>query len=125
MIKVGLMGVAAVFCAMLLKKEKNEFAVAVIIGAGVFIFLYAVAQVAVVTDFIKNMFSKLPIDNIYLLQIFKILGITYIAEFASSICQDAGYGSVAGQIELFAKITILVISIPGLAYVMDVLESFI
>lgn len=125
MIKIGLMGIAAVFCAMLLKKDKNEFAVAVIIAAGILIFIYVVAQVSAVAEFIEKMFAKLPIDNTYLVRLFKILGITYVAEFSAAICQDAGYSSVAGQIELFAKITILVISIPGLAYVMDILESFV
>lgn len=45
--------------------------------------------------------------------ILKMVGITYIAEFASGICKDAGYQTIAGQIETFAKLTILALGMAG------------
>ena len=35
--------------------------------------------------------------------------------FSSAICKDAGYQTIALQIEVFAKITILVLSLPVLS----------
>lgn len=95
------------------------------IAAGMLIFLYALAQISVISDFIRGVLEKLPIENTYFLQLFKMLGITYIAEFSASICKDAGYQSIAGQIEIFAKLSILALSLPGLAYIMDILEQFL
>ena len=54
-----------------------------------------------------------------------MLGIAYVAEFASSICKDAGHNSIAGMIELFAKISIVALSIPGLLFLVETLEKFI
>ena len=39
-------------------------------------------------------------------EILKVLGISYITEFASAICQDAGEKSIAGKIELAGKVAI-------------------
>ena len=41
-----------------------------------------------------------------------MIGVTYISEFASSLCRDAGYSTVAGQIELVGKLSILTIGMP-------------
>ena len=40
------------------------------------------------------------------------LGVTYLAEFAAAICKDAGYQTIAGQIEVFARLSILAIGMP-------------
>lgn len=125
MIKIGLIGIVAAFLALPLKKEKAEYAMAAGMIAGILIFFYVLAEVSYVTDFINEVLKYLPIDKSYMLILFKILGITYIAEFSSNICKDAGYSSVAGQIEIFAKLSILILSIPGLKYILDILNEFL
>ena len=52
------------------------------------------------------------IDAVYLTAMLKILGVTYLAEFAAAICRDAGYQTIAGQIEVFARLSILAIGMP-------------
>lgn len=125
MVKIGLIGIVAAFLALPLKKEKAEYAMTVGMIAGILIFFYVLAEVSYVTDFINEVLKYLPIDKSYMLILFKILGITYIAEFSSNICKDAGYSSVAGQIEIFAKLSILILSIPGLKYILDILNEFL
>ena len=55
----------------------------------------------------------------------KMVGITYVAEFAMNICKDAGYAAVGNQIELFAKLSILVLSIPVLTVFLETVGSFL
>ena len=55
----------------------------------------------------------------YLGFLFKAVGITYVCEFCASICKDAGYGAVAGQIEIFGKLSILLMGIPVLVAVIE------
>ena len=54
-----------------------------------------------------------------------MLGVAYVAEFAASICKDAGQQSIAGMIELFAKLSIVTLSIPGLLFLVETLEMFL
>ena len=50
---------------------------------------------------------------------------TYIAEFASGICKDAGYQTIAGQIETFAKLTILALGMPVLTALLETVREFL
>ena len=52
----------------------------------------------------------------------KMLGISYIAEFASGICKDAGYGALGSQIEMFGKLLILAVSAPVLLALLETLQ---
>lgn len=125
MLKVGMIGILVAFLSMIFKREKGEYAILVGIGAVILIFVFVLTRVEQVMDFMQVLIDRLPMEEGYLVILFKMLGITYIGEFASSICKDAGYASLAGQIELFAKLSILVLSIPGITNILDLLDSFL
>lgn len=67
--------------------------------------------------------DTLPVDPALLKALLKMLGITYVADFSASVCREAGYGSVAGQIELFAKLSIVALSIPELWVLLRLIEQ--
>lgn len=67
----------------------------------------------------------IAIEETYYIQLLKMLGVAYIAEFSSSICKDAGHQSIAGMLELFAKLSIIALSIPGLLFLVETLEGFV
>jgi stage III sporulation protein AD len=125
MIKVALVGVLATFLSLIVAREKSEYGILIGVGAGVLIFSLLLAQVQTVTAFLEDLFSRLSVGDGYLGILLKLLGITYVSEFASSICRDAGHSSLAGQIELFAKISILALSIPAVTYVLELLDEFL
>lgn len=125
MMKIGLIGIVAIFLTMPLKKEKGEFALLVILVSSLIIFIYAMAKMQTVVDFLRQLVERLPIDSTYLMPLLKMLGVMYVADFASSVCREAGYSSVASQMELFAKLSIIALSIPELTYLVDVLEKFL
>lgn len=118
MFKVALFGMTAALMAVLIKKDRSDMAMCIGIMAGIIIFGYILAQISLVIDFVKKITDLLPFDGSYMSIVLKMLGITYVADFASNICADSGHQAIASQIEMFAKITIVVISIP-------MLENFI
>lgn len=95
------------------------------IAAGVVIFFYVLSQISVVLEFLSELLEMVAIEETYYLQLLKMLGIAYVAEFASSICKDAGHQSISGMIELFAKLSIVALSIPGLVFLVETLEQFV
>ena len=123
MIKIGMIGIAAVFLALLLKKEKGELALLVGIAASVLIFGYTLSRISFILDFLRELMDTLPVDPALLKALLKMLGITYAADFSASVCREAGYGSVAGQIELFAKLSIVALSIPELWVLLRLIEQ--
>ena len=111
-IKISLLGIVAVLPAILLKNIKNEYAVLMSIAVMLIIFGFAVARIQVVVDTINRLLVGINIETRYVVIILKMLGIAYVAEFSAAICRDAGFGAVASQIEIFAKISLLVTGIP-------------
>lgn len=56
--------------------------------------------------------------------LFKIMGITYICEFASGICKDAGYSSISSQIEIVGKMLVLLSGLPVLISVIETIKNY-
>ena len=125
MVKIGLIGIAAISLAAPLRKDKGEFSMLIVLVAGMLVFVYALARMQTVLTFLKELIDRLPIDEAYLTPLFKMLGITYVADFAANFSRESGYSSLAGQMELFAKLSIIALSIPELMYLVDVLENFL
>ncbi len=109
----------------MLKKERSEISIVIGFSAGIIIFFYVLSQITVVFDFMSQLLEMVAIEEAYYVQLLKMLGIAYVAEFASSICKDAGHQSISGMIELFAKLSIVALSIPGLVFLVQTLEQFV
>lgn len=112
MIKIAAVGVAAVLMAMQLREIKPEYGMYVVFGAGILIFFYAFSRLEGIIEIIGQLKEYVTIEEKYIEILLKMLGISYVSEFAAALCKDSGYSSVAGQIELFGKLSILYISMP-------------
>lgn len=112
MVKVVLVGLAAVFIILLLKVGKPEFAMTVSLGACILLLLYAGGSLVKVVGELKKLYGYIKLPDGYLKILLKILGISYLAEFGSALCKDAGQSAISGQIELVGKLVILALSMP-------------
>lgn len=122
MITAAAAGIAAILLALQLKGMKGEYAIYVVMAAGILIFFYGTGRLKVILDGLEQLRGYIKIDSVYLTTLLKMIGITYIGEFASGICRDAGYGSLGSQIEIFGKLTILGTSMPVLLALFTTLE---
>ncbi|MCI8534672.1 MAG: stage III sporulation protein AD [Hungatella sp.] len=123
-VTIAVIGLVAVILAVQLKTVKAEYGVYLVLGAGLVIFFYGLSKLETVLETLKQIQSYIQIDTMYLGTMMKMIGITYIAEFASGICKDAGYSSLGGQIEIFGKLSILAVSMPILLALMETLKTF-
>ena len=124
-VKVSVIAVVAVFLAQIFKKEKNELALLLVVAASLLILGFVLAKIKLIVDFLGTLAEYLPVEEGFFTALLKMLGITYLADFAASICREAGYGSIAGQLELFAKISIIALSIPELACLVGMIENLL
>lgn len=124
-IKIAVLGMVGVLLAIPLKREKGEYSMFIAMTVCICIFLYLLTKVGTVLDFVRRLESVLPVDSRYIGMLIKMVGITYVAEFAVNICRDAGYAAVASQIEIFAKLSILVISVPVLAAFLEMVGNYL
>lgn len=124
-VQVGILGVIGILFAIQLKQEKSEVAIYVCIVISLIIFVGVAGYLDKLVSTIKEIGGYVQIDNSYITTLIKMLGITYLSEFSSGICKDAGYTSIATQIEMFGKLTILVLSLPILIALLRTVQEFL
>lgn len=124
-VTIAVVGIASVLMAVQLKSLKGEYGVYLAAAAGFVIFFYSAGKLKVIVDVARQIEEYIKIDSVYLTTLMKMIGITYIAEFASGICRDAGYGSLGNQIEIFGKLSILAVSMPILLALLETLKVFL
>ena len=108
-----------------LKQEKSGVAVYLSIGISLLIFFGILDSLEVLVATVKDISHFIQIDSSYIVTLIKMLGITYIAEFSAGLCKDAGYSAIATQIEMFGKLTILVLSLPILLALLRTIQEFL
>lgn len=123
--KIALAGIIAVLAATLFKYTKTEFAVFISMTACIIIFYFGMGKIQVIFNALSRIQGYLSVDSEYISILLKIIGITYIAEFASNICKDAGHAAIANQIELAGKLCIMGISMPVLLALLDTIDRFL
>lgn len=124
-IQVSVLGIAGVLFCLLLKKEKPEYAVYMSMTLIILIFFRTLGLLGDVIGDVRKIYEKMDIKAIYLVTILRMIGITYVGEFASNICKDAGYSSVAGQIEIYGKLAILSLSMPIVLSLIETIGEFL
>uniref|UniRef100_UPI0033175152 SpoIIIAC/SpoIIIAD family protein n=1 Tax=Enterocloster clostridioformis TaxID=1531 RepID=UPI0033175152 len=124
-ITIAAAGIATVLLAVQLKGLKGEYAAYMVMAAGAFIFFYGTGKLKDILEALERIQGYIKVNSVYLVTLLKMVGITYVAEFASGICKDAGYGPLGNQIEIFGKLSILGISMPILLALFGTLETFL
>ena len=124
-VKIAILGLTGVLFGLFLKQIKSPFSELISLTVCILIVFYSVTRLSAVFELIEKLGSYISVENNYFQILLKIIGITYIADFSASICKDAGYTAIAGQIEIFGKISILAISSPIILALLEMVYSFL
>ncbi len=111
-VKIIGVGLISLIIIIILKQYKPDFAIYVSILAGAIILMLVMDKLSNIVTLLSNIQNKANINNQFLVILLKITGISFLTEYASSICNDAGESSIATKIDLGGKILIIAISIP-------------
>ncbi|MCI8454372.1 MAG: stage III sporulation protein AD [Lachnospiraceae bacterium] len=123
-IQAAVLGICAVALAIQVKPLKPEYSLYLILAAGLVIGFLGVSRLELILETLKKVGGFIHVKNVYLGTLLKMVGITYIAEFASGICKDSGYSALGTQIEMFGKLSILAVSTPVLLALFETLQEF-
>lgn len=124
-VQIAAIGIIAAILSLTIKKQAPEMSLIISIAAGTMIFLLLLPKLSAVVGVIKKVGEAAGANNEYVLIIIKIIGISYIAEFASQICADAGESAIASKIEAAGKVFILIIATPILLSLLNLIFSVV
>lgn len=125
MIQIGVIGVIGALLSIQFKSGKSEYGVYMSVAISILIFVCIVDKLELFVRTVSQISQYIKIDTSYIATMLKMIGITYIAEFSSSVCKDAGYQTIAVQIEIFSKLTILALGMPVLLALLETIREFL
>ena len=124
-IKVIMAALAGVFLAAVLKSVKSEMTMLVAAGVSVLILFYILSGLSVIVEQLKMLQGYIGISGKYIGILVKMIGISYMTQLAADICRDNGQTAVAGQQEVFCKITIAALGMPVVLTLFEVVTKCI
>ncbi len=124
-VKIVMLGFTGMFLGLVLKGSKPEYSMYISLAVGILIFMYMTQKLSYLFSSVLKIQDYLPLDEKYLATLLKVIGVTYIGQFSSNICKDAGYGAIASQLEIFAKLAILALSMPILFAFIQTIGEFL
>lgn len=125
MLRIGIMGVAGTLLAVQFKSGKSEYGIYITVVLSLIIFFGVLGRLETLVEAMKGIGRFIQMDQAYIGTLIKMLGITYIAEFSSGICKDAGYQTIASQIEIFGKLAVMILSMPILLTLLNTIRGFL
>lgn len=124
-IQIALLGVVGTLLALQFKSGKSEYGIYVSLAVSLFLFLCMLSRLEIFVQTVKKIADYIKLDAGQMSILLKMAGVTYVAEFASGICKDAGYQNIAVQIEIFTKLTILAIGMPVFLALLELIGDFL
>lgn len=112
MISIGIISVAVVLLAIQFKSIKPEYSIFISVAGCIFIFVFILSKLGDIVSLVDKLSDLTSVSREYIKILLKITGITFISEIASDISKDCGYTAVANQVQIFGKVSVLVISLP-------------
>lgn len=123
MLWICIMAAAGLFAALILRKDKPEYATLVILLTSLMIAIRVLGILETVLAELEGWSTLLGDKKLYVNLLLKLIGITYLCEFAANLCKDAGYGTLSNHIELFGKIMIIVSGLPIMKTMIEMIEG--
>ena len=111
-VKISLLGLVAVAITLFIKQYRPEYAFVFMLAVGLFLFYLCFEAFLSVADITQKISAGIGAYDGYIQMLLKIVGISYISEFCSSMCQDAGYSALGKQIEMAGKFCVLLMGMP-------------
>lgn len=121
----AVIAVISALMAVYFKSIKSEYGLFISLGICILSMIFAVSKLKYFVEIIETIRLYIGLDMVYIQIILKIIGISYVAEFASDVCKDCGYSSMANQIQVVGKLTVLCISMPVILTLLETINGIL
>ena len=120
-IKIIGIGLIALILIIIIKQYRPEFAIYISLLAGAIILYISMDKIALVINLLKQICNKSGVNTNFLSILIKMTVIAFLAEFAISICKDAGENAIANKVEIGSKAIIISMSVPIIYNLLEVI----
>ncbi len=125
LIKIALVGVVGAIIFIYLKSNNQELAGLTAVATGILMIILTADYIVQAVTFFKTMSNNTGIDSGAFKIIIKIIAISYLADFSSSLCVDLGVTSLGEKVNFASRIIIFVLSFPIISNLFSIISSLI
>lgn len=123
--KIALIAIAGMTLAIVVGGMRRDISIWITIVSGIIIFFFGISKFEYVVDMFHELTEYTGISETYIKIIFKMIGIAYLSEFTASICKDAGQNAIAGQVDFFGRMSMIVVSLPVLKSLLETIGELL
>lgn len=122
-VQLVLLAVIGMLAALICKQHQMEISTIISLGICLALMFFMVQAFDKLVVFLQQIAGFMNLE--YIGMLLKLIGIAYVCEFASSLCKDAGYQAISGQIEMAGRIAIMVITLPVMETIIETIRQFL
>ncbi|MCI6732515.1 MAG: stage III sporulation AC/AD family protein [Lachnospiraceae bacterium] len=123
MIHIILAGVAAAMLALWVKPLKPEYALFLSLAAILLLMGASLGRLQEIIELVSRLMNRSGVESVYYQILLKIMGLAWISQLASDICDEAGCRAISQQISIYGKLMILAVSLPVINSVIETIET--
>lgn len=124
-LKISGIAFVVITLSAILKQTKPEFAIQVVLISAAGMLFVVLSYSENVYEYLNELCLRCGINTSYIKVIFKIVVISYVADFTASLCRDCGESAIAVKVETIGKLVIIASSLPVFKELISVLSGMV
>lgn len=120
-IKFLALAVGTAIIALTVRSAHREMGAVFSIAAGIVLLLVLLDKLGEVVAVLRDMAQYAQLEDVQVGVILKVLGVSFLTEFAAQACRDAGEAGVAMRVELGGKVLLVLISLPLVKEIVEII----
>ncbi len=125
MLKICLVAICGTIAVLILRELNKEYALYTAIVCGIVILFFSLDYIIEIVEAIKEFSSGYGISNDIIEPVFKMTASAYIAKFTCDILKEAGMSGISEKVDIFAKLYILVLTLPVIREIMQFITELL
>ncbi len=124
-VRVGAAAVIAAICAVVIRRQVPEMALALGLCAGALVVLFCTGALSSAVAFLDRLAETGSLSPAVLEPVVKTVGIAVVTHLAAAFCRDAQEGALAAAVELAGTALALAAALPLMSAVLELLTQLL
>lgn len=125
MLRIVAGAVTAVLCAAMLRKNGAEFALLVMLAAGIWVLTLAAQALGEVVDSLTRLSRLAQLESGLTQPVIKVVGLSVITRVSVEACRAAGEGGIAAFVEVAGTFLALASALPLVNAVVEMIAEML
>jgi len=125
MMALAALGMTAALCAVVVRQKTPELAALLILAACALLLWNTLPMLETIRDVLEELAALADLSPAILRPMIQTVGLAVVTKLASSLCRDAGEGSIASFLEVAGGASAVLVALPLLKMVLQLVQELL